>query len=61
MERWVRPGRHEFLARALIWSPRHLLYSPREFEHFYNYNEHRPIDPPGYSALAPGTHTSYRS
>jgi putative transposase len=38
MERWVR--RHELLDRTLIWNQRHLLYSLREFEHFYN--EHRP-------------------
>ena len=40
MERWVQTCRHELLDRTLIWNQRHLLYSLREFEHFYN--EHRP-------------------
>jgi putative transposase len=40
MERWVQTCRHEFLDRTLIWNQSHLLYSLREFEHFYN--EHRP-------------------
>jgi putative transposase len=40
MERWVQTCRHELLDRTLIWNQRHLLYSLREFEHFYN--KHRP-------------------
>ena len=40
MERWVQTCRHELLDRTLIWNQRHLLYSLRGFEHFYN--EHRP-------------------
>ena len=40
MERWVQTCRHELLDRTLIWNQRHLLYSLREYEHFYN--EHRP-------------------
>src|SRR5258706_9824265 len=40
MERWVRTCRRELLARALIWSQRHLLHALREFEDFYN--GHRP-------------------
>jgi len=40
MERWVRTCRHVLLGCTLIWNQRHLLYSLREFEHFYN--EHRP-------------------
>jgi putative transposase len=40
MERWVQTCRRELLDRALIWNQRHLPYSLRELEHFYN--EHRP-------------------
>ncbi|MEU1628495.1 integrase core domain-containing protein [Streptomyces sp. NPDC020096] len=40
MERWVQTCRRELLDRTLIWDQRHLLYSLREFEKFYN--EHRP-------------------
>jgi len=40
MERWVRTCRRELLDRTLIWNQRHLLYTLREYETFYN--AHRP-------------------
>ena len=40
MERWVQTCRRELLDRTLIWNQRHLLYTLREFEQFYN--AHRP-------------------
>jgi transposase InsO family protein len=39
-ERWIQTCRRELLDRTLIWNPRHLLHTLREFEHFYN--GHRP-------------------
>jgi putative transposase len=36
MERWVLTCRRESLDRTLIWNQRHLLYTLREFEQFYN-------------------------
>ena len=40
MERWVRTCRRELLDRTLICNQRHLLYTLREYETFYN--AHRP-------------------
>jgi hypothetical protein len=36
MERWVQTCGRELLDRTLIWNQRHLLYTLREFEEFYN-------------------------
>jgi putative transposase len=36
MERWVRTCRRELLDRTLIWNQRHLLYTLREYETYYN-------------------------
>ncbi|GAA0702147.1 hypothetical protein GCM10009548_89020 [Streptomyces malaysiensis subsp. malaysiensis] len=40
VERWIQTCRRELLDRTLIWNQRHLLYTLREFEQFYN--GHRP-------------------
>jgi putative transposase len=40
MGRWIQTCWRELLERTLIWNQRHLLYSLREYETFYN--RHRP-------------------